>query len=64
MKDNAAAYVSKSTKEWLNAQKISVLDWPLCFLYINLIKNLWGILVSKVYKDCKQFDNANQLKSN
>jgi transposase len=60
--DNAAVHSSASTREWLRARNIEVLDWPAKSPDLNPIENLWGVLVREVYKDCRQYDSVAELE--
>lgn len=59
--DNAPIHVSKSTKEWLNAKKVRVLDWPPRSPDLNPVENAWGYLARKVYAHGRQYSSVEQL---
>ena len=40
---------------------IKVLEWASPITDLNSIEKLWGYLVRKVYKDFRQFDDAESL---
>lgn len=61
--DNATYHASKSTKEWLERHNVAVMKWPACSPDLNPIENLWGILVRKVYADCRHYDTEKELKN-
>lgn len=49
------------TQDWLEANNIKTLDWPDLSLDLNLVENVWGLLIRRVYENGCQFDNAEQL---
>ena len=61
--DNASIHVSKYSKKWFSDQKINLVDWPTKSPDLNLIENLWGILLRKVYSNGRQFHSVPQLKA-
>jgi transposase len=50
MHDNARIHTSKVTKEWINVNKINVMEWPAQSPDMNPIENLWDIIDRKIRK--------------
>lgn len=60
--DNAAIHASRQTKDWLNDERIPILDWPARSPDCNPIENIWGIMVRRIYANNKQYDRVEELE--
>ena len=62
MQDNAPAHASRSTRDWLQAHQVPLMEWPPRSPDLNPIENAWGQLARKVYENGRQFESVGQLK--
>jgi transposase len=53
--DNAPAHVAGQTRDWLDRQGITYMDWPPNSPDLNPIENVFGLLVKAVYAGNRQF---------
>lgn len=60
--DNAKPHTSKSSKNWFETQKVKLLEWPSNSPDLNIMENIWGILVRRVFVNGRQFSTVKQLK--
>ena len=60
--DNDPKHTAKKTKQFLEDNNVSVIDWPSCSPDLNPIENVWKILKERVRK-CKS-KNANEFIEN
>ena len=62
--DNATIHNTSITKKYFLEQKITLLDHPpACCPDLNLIENLWGLIVAKVYVGGRQYSAISELKN-
>lgn len=61
--DNCSVHTSKLMQNWFETQNIDVLDWPSLSPDLNIIENVWGELVRRVYGNGRQFRTVEELKS-
>lgn len=61
--DNASCHTSKSTKKWLSDNQICTMDWPANSPDLNLIENIWGVLVRRIYKNRMTYSSLEDLKN-
>lgn len=59
--DNAPIHTARSVKSWIRSQKVDVLEWPPYSPDLNIIENVWGWLVRKVYESGKQYSTKAEL---
>ena len=61
--DNAAIHNLKICKKFLSDNNIQVLHSPSRSPDLNIMENLWGILVRRVYENGRQFSSKEELKN-
>lgn len=62
MHDGAPIHRAARTTKWLHDHNIELLGWPSCSPDLNIIENVWGIMVRKIYEGNKQYRNVKELK--
>ena len=61
--DNASIHSARHTQHWINDNDIPIIEWPSKSPDLNPMENLWGYLVRQVYKDNKQYNTRDELKT-
>ena len=61
--DNCSVHTANLVKQWMAAENMEVLPWPSRSPDLNIIENMWGALVRRVYGNCKQYSSIPELKS-
>ena len=61
MQDGASIHTANSTKQWLEDNDITIMDWPAHSPDLNPIENLCGNLSRAVYQQNRQFKNVHEL---
>lgn len=61
--DNAPIHKAWVVKSWIEHQNVEVLEWPPYSPDLNIIENVWGWLVRKVYESGKQYSCKSELIS-
>lgn len=59
--DNAPIHTAGVVKSWIRSQNVKLLNWPPYSPELNVIENVWGWLVRKVYASGKQYNNRDDL---
>lgn len=61
--DNCPIHKSQQVTIWIEENQIRVLPWPSRSPDINIIENVWGVLVKKIYKTNFRPQNVDELKN-
>lgn len=59
---NSSTHASTSSQAWLAAKNIPILPWPARSPDVNLMENVWGFLVRRLYEYNNQYANVNDHK--
>ena len=51
------------TKKYIFDRNIDLMAWPARSPDLNPIENVWSVLAQKVYGECTQYDNVDDLRS-
>ena len=60
--DNAPIHTSKCTKTWMEDNNVAILNWPARSPDLNLIENVWRLMVQNIYENGRSFKNKEDLK--
>lgn len=61
MHDGSSVHRSNATQKWLADHQIECLDWPAKSPDLNVIENVWGMMVRHIYKNGTQCDDVGSL---
>uniref|UniRef100_A0A1I7XNV5 DDE_3 domain-containing protein n=1 Tax=Heterorhabditis bacteriophora TaxID=37862 RepID=A0A1I7XNV5_HETBA len=62
-RNNLIIYASRSTKTRLKNNKVDTMNWSSHSPDLNLMENLWAVLVYRIYADNRQFETTKDLQS-
>lgn len=60
--DGASIHTAKGVKNWFAANNVRVLPWPAKSPDLNIVENIWAMLVRQVYDGGKQFESLSELR--
>lgn len=60
--DNASIYRSNYTRNCLYGHQVCTLPWTAKSPELNIIDNVWGLMIRKVYVNGNQLDSVEDLK--
>jgi len=60
--DNSSVHRSNLVSEWMKTKNVKLLDWASLMPEMNIIENVWGYLVRRIYSNGRQYSTVNELK--
>ncbi|KAF8795258.1 Transposable element Tc3 transposase like protein [Argiope bruennichi] len=60
--DGASIHTATGVKDWFLTNNVDVLQWPAKSPDLNIVENIWAMLVRRFYADGRQFDSQTQLR--
>ena len=60
--DGASIHTANGVKNWFAANNVRVLPWPAKSPDLNIVKNIWAMIVRRVYAEGKQFESIVELR--
>lgn len=62
MHDNAPIHTAHTIRDWLQENKINVMDWPPYSPDLNPIENLWALLKAEIYRSYPELIGISNTK--
>ncbi|GBM11503.1 Transposable element Tc3 transposase [Araneus ventricosus] len=59
--DGASIYTAQGVKKWFDDNNVQVLPWPAESPDLNIVENVWAMLVERVYGQGRQYENVKEL---
>ncbi|GBM12284.1 Transposable element Tc3 transposase [Araneus ventricosus] len=59
--DGASIHSAQGVKKWFDDNNVQVLPWPAKSPDLNIVENVWAMLVERVYGQGRQYENFKEL---
>ncbi|GBN14476.1 Transposable element Tc3 transposase [Araneus ventricosus] len=59
--DGASIHTAQGVKKWFDDNSVQVLSWPAKSPDLNIVENVWAMLVERVYGQGRQYENVKEL---
>lgn len=60
--DGASIHTARGVKTWFANNNVRVLPWPSRSPDLNIVENIWAILVKRVYDGGRQYESIHELR--
>ncbi|GBL83624.1 Transposable element Tc3 transposase, partial [Araneus ventricosus] len=59
--DGASIHTAQGVKKWFDDNNVQVFPWPAKSPDLNIVENVWAMLVERVYGQGRQYENVKEL---